>query len=312
VDSGASEYGDSDTGVTVTTDGASDVGETNVTLNGSLTDLGGTSFVDVYFEYRHTNVTTWSATATQTASSAGGFSAAITGLGDGVAYEFRAVALTSDGNSVTGSPSNFTTTEHSVVVSTDGATAIGETTATLNGSVTDRGNANSADIYFEYREAGSSSWNATSTQTLTSAESFTQNLNNLKSGTDHEFRAVALASDGDTDTGGSVTFVTVTAESDPAVGTFSISEAGSPNPHAEINVDWAVFDVDGDLSLVTVSVADSTGATVKSSTTSVSGSSVSGSDSLKIKHGGGEVYEVTLRVEDNAGNVVTETGSVSS
>jgi len=72
---GASEYGDSDTGVTVTTDGASDVGETNVTLNGSLTDLGGTSFVDVYFEYRHTNVTTWSATATQTASSAGGFSA---------------------------------------------------------------------------------------------------------------------------------------------------------------------------------------------------------------------------------------------
>lgn len=199
-----------------------------------------------------------------------------------------------------------------MVVSTDGATAIGETTATLNGSVTDRGNANSADIYFEYREAGSSSWNATSTQTLTSAESFTQNLNNLKSGTDHEFRAVALASDGDTDTGGSVTFVTVTAESDPAVGTFSISEAGSPNPHAEINVDWAVFDVDGDLSLVTVSVADSTGATVKSSTTSVSGSSVSGSDSLKIKHGGGEVYEVTLRVEDNAGNVVTETGSVSS
>jgi hypothetical protein len=75
---GAGEYGDPDTGLTVTTDGASDVDETNVTLNGSLTDLGGTSFVDVYFAYRHTNVTTWSATATQTASSAGGFSAAIT------------------------------------------------------------------------------------------------------------------------------------------------------------------------------------------------------------------------------------------
>lgn len=198
---GEDSYGDPSTGLTVTTDGASDIGETSAVLTGSLTDLGGTSSVDCRFEYRRTTSFTWSATATQTLSATGNFDASLSGLSDGVYYEFRVVASASDGDTDTGSPSGFTTGEHSVSVSTDGATDVGETAATLNGSLTDLGNANSADVHFEYREAGSSSWNTTSTQPLTATESFTASVTGLASGADYEFRTVAVASDGDSDTG---------------------------------------------------------------------------------------------------------------
>lgn len=309
---GEGGYGDPTTGLTVTTDGASDVGETSAVLTGSLTDLGGASSVDCRFEYRRTTSSTWSATATQTLSASGSFDASVSDLSDGVDYEFRAVASASDGDSDTGSTSGFTTVEDSVSASTDGATDVGETTATLTGSLTDLGNASSADVHFEYREAGSSSWTTTSTQTLTETGSFSKGVTGLASGTDYEFRTVAVASDGDSDTGSSMTFTSATAETDPVVDSFNVSEAGSPNPHAEISVDWAVSDADGNLGTVTVSVDDSTGTTVDSSSTSVSGTSSSGSDSFKIKHRGSEVYDVTLSVEDTAGNVAGETTSVSS
>lgn len=51
---------------------------------------------------------------------------------------------------------------------------------------------------------------------------------------------------------------------------------------------------------------------MKSNTTSVSGTSGSGSDSFEIKHSGGGVYDVTLSLSDGTGNVTSETNSVSS
>lgn len=199
-----------------------------------------------------------------------------------------------------------------MAVATDGSRDVGETTATLDGSVTDLGNADSADTHFEYREAGTSGWNTTDTQTLTATGSFSETVTGLASGTDYEFRAFVSASDGDTDTGNSLSFTSATAEHDPVVDAFDVSEAGSPNPHAEISVDWAVSDADGDLSSVTVSVDDSAGTTVKSNTTTVDGDTDSGTDSFRIKKGGGEVYDVTLSVEDSTGRVTSDTKSVSS
>lgn len=309
---GEGEYGDPSTALTVTTDAVSDVGETTATLDGSLTDLGGASSADVHFEYREGTVTTWRSTAVQTLSSTGSFSASVSDLSDGTDYEFRAVASAADGSSDVGATSGFTTIEDSVVVATDGSTDVAETTATLTGSVTDLGNATSADVSFEYRGVGLSSWTTSAVQTLTSTGGFSASVSGLDDGTEYEFRATAEASDGDTATGGSVTFTTVTAESDPAIDSFSVSEAGSPNPHTEISADWTVSDADGDLSAVTVSVSDPTGATVRSNTTSVSGGSASGSESFRIKHSDSDTYDVTLQVEDGAGNAASDTRSVSA
>jgi subtilisin len=108
-------------------------------------------------------------------------------------------------------------------------------------------------------------------------------------------------------------FTTVTVESDPIIDSYSVSDAGSPNPHAEINTEWAVSDADGDLSAVTVSISDySSETTLRSSETSVSDTNASGSDSFKIKHSDGAAFDVTLRVKDNAGNAASETKSISA
>jgi subtilisin family serine protease len=93
-------------------------------------------------------------------------------------------------------------------VSTGSASSVGETSATLNGSLDDLGGASSADVYFEWRQTGASSWNATATRTLSSTGSFSDDVSGLTKGTEYEFRVVGDASDGDSDTGGTVTFTT--------------------------------------------------------------------------------------------------------
>jgi subtilisin family serine protease len=317
--------GDTDTGstvsftttasVAVSTDAVSSVGTDNATLNGTLTNLGGASSADVSFEWRQTGASSWNTTSTQTLSSTESFSQDVTGLSSGTDYEYRAVADASDGDTDTGSTVSFTTntSDTSVAVSTESPSSVGETNATLNGDLTNLGGASSADVSFDYRESGTSTWSSTSTQTLSSTGTFSQDISGLSSGTDYEYRAVADASDGDTDTGSTVSFTTATSsDTAPAVDSYTVTEAGSPNPHAEITADWSVSDADGDLDTVLVEVIDSSGSVVDSSRTNASGSSASGTDKFKLKHVGSSTYDVQLTVTDAAGNSTTQTQTVSS
>ncbi|MFC7021037.1 MULTISPECIES: hypothetical protein [Haloarcula] len=96
--------------LTVTTDAVSDVGSTSATLDGTLSDLGGASSVDVAFEYRPVGGS-WTATASQTLSAAGSFSQSISGLSDSTDYEYRATAAASDGDAATGGTKTFTSGE---------------------------------------------------------------------------------------------------------------------------------------------------------------------------------------------------------
>ena len=305
----------SDSNPTVFTDGATNVGDTTATLNGTLDDLGSASSADVSFEYREAGTSSWTATAAQTLSSTGSYSQDVSGLTSGTDYEFRAVADASDGQSDAGTTATFTTGsgDTSVAVSTDSATDVTDTSATLNGTLTDLGGASSADVSFEYRQVGASTWNATTAQTVSSTGSFSDSVSGLSSGTEYEFRAVADASDGDSDTGATVTFTTDSGGSTaPAIDSYTVTEAGSKNPHAEITADWAVSDADGDLGTVVVEVFDSTGTRVDSSSTNVGGSSASGTDQFKVKHGANETYDVTLTVTDAAGNSTSQTKSVTA
>jgi hypothetical protein len=97
--------------------------------------------------------------------------------------------------------------DSSVAVTTDPATSVDGSSATLNGSLDSLGGADSADCYFEWCESGASTWNATSVQTLSATGSFSEDLTGLSEGTEYEFRAVADASDGDSDTGATRSFV---------------------------------------------------------------------------------------------------------
>ena len=96
----------------------------------------------------------------------------------------------------------------SLAVSTGNATDLTQSSATLTGDLTGLGGADSAVVGFEYRETGASSWTATASQTLSSTGSFSETVTDLSTGIEYEFRAVAAASNGDTDAGSAVTFDT--------------------------------------------------------------------------------------------------------
>ena len=302
----------SDDPAAVSTGSATDVTETSATLNGTLDDLGGASSADCYFQYRQVGASTWTETAPQTLSATGSFSESVSGLAENTDYEFRARTDASDGDSDTGATATFTTSgDTSVVVSTGSASSVTGSSATLNGSLDDLGGASSADCYFEYRQAGSSSWTATSPQTRSSTGSFSDTVSGLASGTDYEFRAVADASDGDSDTGTTSTFTTTSSATAPSIDSYVVTEAGSPNPHAEITADWDVSDADGDLSSVLVEVFDSSGTRVDYSRTSVSGASASGTDQFKVKKANNETFDVVLTVTDATDRTATATRTVT-
>ena len=120
-------------------------------------------------------------------------------------------------------------------VTTDPATEVTDNSATLNGSLDDLDGAGSADVYFEWGPSGDLS-NTTTAQTLSSTGSFSEEVSNLDSDTDYEYRAVADASDGDSATGGTVSFTTdSTARSD--VLTANPNSAGSSSYHT-----WTLSD----------------------------------------------------------------------
>jgi len=309
-------YTYSDANPLVSTGSASDVTDTSATLSGELTQLGSADSVDVAVEYRQTGSSAWATSSGQTLTSTGSFSESVSGLDPSTDYEFRAVADASDGQSDDGATATFTTGsgDSAPAVTTGSASNVTESGATLSGSLDDLGGASSADVGFEYRQTGASSWTATATKTLSGTGSYSRDVSGLDAGTEYEFRAVATASDGDTATGTTGAFTTdegSTGDTAPAVDSYTVTEAGSNNPHAEITAEWTVSDADGDLDRVTVDVIDSSGSVVDSATNAASGGSDSGSEFFKIKKVRNETFDVTLTVTDAAGNAASATRTVT-
>jgi subtilisin len=457
------------TGFLVSTDSATDVSETSATLNGTLSDLAGASSAEVSFEYRETGASSWTPTSVQTLSATGSFSQEVSGLSTDTEYEFRAVGEASDSATDTGVVRSFfpsvcvdatdwpsgtgssgdehitamdvdgqvvqsssdnayydytcpdvvtvqqggtfdvamdfddsgydghygnvyvdwdrnddwsTATETQIMadVNDDSATyaatvdvpadaATGGTLARIRLSWSSFSDPSATGEYGEVEDVtiyveDSGGEGAPAVESLSASEVETGDSDaafdadwsvadtdgdltgvdlTLSDDTDGETedsasigvsgdaasgttRLAAAGDDGSgtsytvelvvTDTDGTTTSeTTAVSESEdsrgdaaPVVDSYTVTEAGSPNPHAEITADWAVSDPDGDLSEVRV-VVEETG---DSSTTSVSGSSASGSDEFKIKHGGGSTYDVTLTVTDATGNTTSEIQSVSA
>ena len=97
--------------------------------------------------------------------------------------------------------------EPELSVSTNSATGVGETSATLNGSLNDLGEASSAEVWFEWGEAGGSLPNGTTPQTLTGTGSFDESISGLNDGTDYQFVAHAETAE-DSDSGTTQSFTT--------------------------------------------------------------------------------------------------------
>ena len=118
----------------VTTNDASNVATTSARLNGNLTSLGTASSVTVSFVWGTTLGGPYpNETTGQAMTSTGTFYFDLRSLIPGTTYYYKAKAV-GDGT-VYGAEKSFTTLTTPPAVTTDDATEIGDTSATLNGSL---------------------------------------------------------------------------------------------------------------------------------------------------------------------------------
>ena len=297
--------------ISVETDPATDVTHSSATLHGTVTELSGVETVDVYFEYRDGSSSTWTTTGVQQLTDAGSFTAEIDELESDTAYEYRAIAE-GDAESDAGETLTFSTDETPVLsVATDAATNVTDTSATLNGTVTELTNIDAVDVHFEYREAGSSTWTTTDSQRRTAEGSFSEDVAGLASERTYEYRAIAESNE-DGDTGELLEFTTdEPAIAEPVIDQFDAIDTSPPNPHVELDVDWTVSHDDGALEAVQITVRDGTGAVIDGTEIAASGFRESGSEAFKIKHGAGETYRVSLIVTDRANQTTEDERTVS-
>ncbi len=220
----------------VVTSAASSVGETAATLNGSVNPNG---FEVTECEFEYGTSTSYGKTAPCSAlpgsgSSAVSVSAALTGLSAGTTYDYRLVAKNSGGQTK-GSNETFKTSAKVVTpvapaVVTSAASSVGETAATLNGSVNPNG-FEVTECEFEY--GTSTSYGKTAPCSAlpgsgSSAVSVSAALTGLSAGTTYDYRLVAKNSGGQTK-GSNETFKTsakVVTPVAPAVVTSAASSVG--------------------------------------------------------------------------------------
>ncbi len=160
-------------------------------------------------------------------------------------------------------------------VTTDAASNITATDAQLNGTLSKLSGYSSADVYFEWRQSGASTWNTTTAQTLSSTGSFSDTISGLSRGTTYEFRAVSSTTDGN-NYGDTLTFTTT----DPTFsGTVTLSGSGVQNATVYV-------------------INDTTGAMEGSTTTDSSGNYT-----VQVASGNGsDTFHVAAEYEDSNGN----------
>ena len=169
---------------TVTTNDATDVGQTTATLNG-LVNPGTDVIAERGFEWK---LTTGGTYADEVSSSTGNtFTASLTNLTSNTSYTFRAYVKVGT-TKIYGTTKTFTTQIIPVAatVTTNDATDVGQTTATLNGLV-NPGTDVIAERGFEWKlTTGGTYADEVSSST---GNTFTASLTNLTSNTSYTFRA---------------------------------------------------------------------------------------------------------------------------
>ncbi|MEE8372138.1 MAG: CFI-box-CTERM domain-containing protein [Dehalococcoidia bacterium] len=221
----------------VTTNAASAITSNTSTLNGTLSDLGTATSVDVHFEYG-TDTLYGTSTGVLPMTAIDTFFADISSLTPGTTYHFRAVAV-GDGTDY-GSDVTFTTGTTPPAVATNAASAVASSSSTLNGTLSDLGTASPVAVSFEwatdayYTTNGNTYDNETTPAgSMGGTGAFNEPLASLIAGTTYHFRAKAVG-DG-TSYGSDVTFVTGTTAPNAATDPATAVTTSSSTLHGVLN-----------------------------------------------------------------------------
>ena len=172
-----------------TTSDVAKIKTTSATLRGSLDSLGTATTVTVSFEWGTATGSYTHTTADQARTSTGAFSADLTGLTPGTTYYYRAKA-DGDGDPVYGEEKPFTTPTTAPSVTTNDATEVHSTSATLNGIIDSLGTAGSVEVSFEWGLT-TAYGSETTPGSKTTTGDFNATLTNLSSNITYHFRAKA-------------------------------------------------------------------------------------------------------------------------
>jgi uncharacterized delta-60 repeat protein len=221
----------------VNTNAATNVTISSARLNGTVNPNGLPT--SVHFEYGTT--TSYGSTTTSqnyTGNTTQSVSAGISGLNPNTTYHFRLVGTNNGGTSY-GSDMTFTTLSATgpPIVTTNVATNVTSSSATLNGTVNPNGLTTS--VHFEYgTTANYGSATAIQNYTGNTTQSVSANITGLSPSTTYHFRIVA-SNNGGTTNGGDRTFTTLSATGPPIVNTNAATNVtsssatlnGTVNPH---------------------------------------------------------------------------------
>jgi len=214
---------------TVSTNAATNLSTSSATLNGTIIPNGLSTTV----KFQYGTTTSYGSEISATPSPVSGtnavsVSAMLTGLAANALFHYRVIGTNSAGTT-NGDDQTFTTTTTGNVpaVTTNAATNIGTTSATLNGTVNSNGL--STSVKFEYGTTTNYSTEATATPnpiTGPSAVAINAMITGLTPNVTYHYRAVGTNSAGTTN-GGDQTFTTVIDQAAPNISHTAIASAPS-------------------------------------------------------------------------------------
>jgi len=229
---------------TVTTQAVDNIGTDTAIGNGNVTDLGSPDPTQHGVCWNTTGTPTIgdSKTAQGPVSATGAFTSNMTGLSPDTTYHVRAYA-TNTGGTAYGNQVSFTTRAQAAIVTTQAETAIGETTATGNGNITNLGAPPPTEHGVCWNTSGTPTLadNNTAQGPVSAAGAFTSSMTVLSRNTTYYVRAYATDTAG-TIYGNQVSFATggqgptVTTQAvwaiakTTATGNGNITDLGAANP----------------------------------------------------------------------------------
>jgi hypothetical protein len=205
---------------TVTTNAATGISQNQATLGGTVSSDGGDTVTDVGV-YWHTAPGAQAGTkASMTLPSpiTDPFSGVIGSLSAGTTYYFKAYATNGAGETIATNELSFTTDPGLPTVTTDAATGISQTQATLGGTVSSDGGGTVTDVGVYWHTTPGAEAGTKASMTLPSpiTDPFSGDIVGLSSGTTYYFKAYATNGAGETIATNELSFI---AADPPTVST---------------------------------------------------------------------------------------------
>ena len=279
---------------TVVTDAASNITQTSATMNGTVTNPDNVSVTPMGFEWKEASAIMYNI-ANVTGST---LSYDLDNLTPGTTYSYKAF-ITYNGLTYYGDEVSFTTTAQSQptdpTVATVAASAIEQTTATLNATITDPDNVTITAKGFE--------WKATAGGTYTqiagtgTGNTFTANLSGLTANTGYTFKAF-ITFNGTTVYGEEMTFTTLPEEVQPCNVPTNLHTTDIQNE--AISIAW---DADANVTSWNIQYRP-VGGTLATATTNTNSYTITGLTGLTT-------YEIQVQANCGDGNLSDWTSAIT-